>query len=91
MKMRSSSHKYSLIRNQGVGRSYYSSPFACYLDICFWIRFQSNFSHNFGIRTLLLNSFDIRSLCNTFLTLFMMGGGGKKAPLPVFSPKLPDF
>ena len=73
MKMRSSSHKYSLIGNQGMGRSYYGSPFACYLDICFWIRFQSNFPTiaNFGIQTLFFNFnktlFDMRSLCNSFL------------------------
>ena len=73
MKMISLSHKYSLIRKQGVGRSYYSSPFTCYLDICFWIRFQSSFpiTANFGIQTLFLNFnktlFDMRSLCNRFL------------------------
>ena len=35
MKLRSSSHKYSLMRRQGRNRSYYNSPFACYLVYMF--------------------------------------------------------
>ena len=50
-------------------------PLCVTFFICFWIRFQRNFSFpisaNFSIQTLFLNFsktlFDLRSLCNRFL------------------------
>ena len=73
--MGSSSHKYSLIRRQGAGISYYNGLiFACLLR--FYVSgldFKVTFtiSASFGIQTLFLNFnktlFDLKSLCNRFL------------------------